>query len=113
MPHVDLDERRKCKREYKARLRARRREEYKAPAPSFNVVERKRKPIVHQYNLYPPLISLATVNILTLEEIEAKYGKLGGERELPKNQARWVNIEDTCEAAADAIRSLGSKDNGN
>ncbi len=33
--------------------------------------------------------------------------------ELPKNQARWVNIEDTCEAAADAIRSLGSKDNGN
>ena len=74
MPHVDLDERRKCKREYKARLRARRREEYKAPAPAFNIVERKRKPIVHQYNLYPPPISLAPVNILTLAEIEAKYG---------------------------------------
>ena len=72
MPHADREERRKCKREYKARLRERRREEYKAPA--FNVVERKRKPIVHQYNLYPPPISLAPVNILTLAEIEAKYG---------------------------------------
>jgi hypothetical protein len=79
MPHVDLDERRKCKREYKARLRARRREEYKAPAPSFNVVARRLKPApVYQINLAP--ISLAPVNILTLEEIEAKYGKLGGER---------------------------------
>jgi hypothetical protein len=65
---------------HKAKLRSKRREEYKAPAPAFNVVERKRKPIVHQYNLYPPPISLAPVNILTLEEIEAKYGKLGGER---------------------------------
>ncbi len=79
MPHAELEERRKCKRESKARMRERRREEYKAPA--FNVVERKRKPIVHQYNLYPPPISLAPVNILTLEEIEAKYGFLkGGER---------------------------------
>jgi hypothetical protein len=79
MPHADLDKRRKCKRAHKAKLRARRREEYKAPAS--NVVERKRKPIVHQYNLYPPPISLAPVNILTLEEIEAKYGSLkGGER---------------------------------
>ena len=76
MPHVDLDERRKCKRESKARMRERRREEYKAPAPAFNIVERKRKPIVHQYNLYPPPISLAPVNILTLEEIEAKYGSV-------------------------------------
>ena len=81
MPHVDLDERRKCKRESKARMRAKRREEYLSVAPAFNVVERKRKPIVHQYNLYPPPISLAPVNILTLEEIEAKYGSLnGGER---------------------------------
>jgi hypothetical protein len=80
MPQVDLDERRKCKRKYKARLRAKRREEYKAPAPGINIVERKRKPIVHQYNFYPPPVSLAPVNILTLEEIEAKYGKLGGER---------------------------------
>jgi len=81
MPHVDLDERRKCKRAYKARLRERRREEYKAPAPGINIVERKRKPIVHQYNFYPPPVSLAPVNILTLEEIEAKYGPLkGGER---------------------------------
>jgi hypothetical protein len=55
-------------------MREKRREEYKAPAPAFNIVERKRKPIVHQYNLYPPPISLAPVNILTLEEIEAKYG---------------------------------------
>ena len=76
MPHVDLDARRKCKRAYKARLRAKRREEYAAPAPHFNVVERKRKPIVHQYNLYPPPISLAPVNILTLEQIEAKYGSV-------------------------------------
>ncbi len=74
MPHAELEERRKCKRAYKARLRARRREEYKAPAPGINIVERKRKTIVHQYNLYPPPISLAPVNILTLEEIEAKYG---------------------------------------
>jgi hypothetical protein len=74
MPHVDLDERRKCKREYKARLRAKRREEYKAPAPGVNIVARKFKPIVHQYNFYPPPVSLAPVNILTLEEIEAKYG---------------------------------------
>ena len=81
MPHVDLDKRRKCKRAHKTKLRARRREEYKAPAPASNVVERKRKPIVHQYNLYPPPISLAPVNILTLEEIETKYGPLqGGER---------------------------------
>jgi hypothetical protein len=80
MPHADLEERRKCKRESKARMRKRRREEYKAPAPAFNIVERKRKPIVHQYNLYPPPISLAPVNILTLEQIEAKYGRLGGER---------------------------------
>ncbi len=81
MPHADLEERRKCKREYKARLRARRREEYKAPAPGINIVERKRKPIVHQYNFYPPPVSLAPVNILTLEQIEAKYGSLkGGER---------------------------------
>ena len=74
MPHVDLDARRKCKRAYKARLRAKRREEYRSVAPAFNVVARKPKPIVHQYNLYPPPISLAPVNILTLEEIEAKYG---------------------------------------
>ena len=76
MPHVDLDERRKCKRAYKARLREKRREEYRSVAPAFNIVERKRKPIVHQYNLYPPPISLAPVNILTLEEIEAKYGSV-------------------------------------
>jgi hypothetical protein len=74
MPHADLDERRKCKRESKARMRARRREEYRSVAPAFNVVARKLKPIVHQYNLYPPPISLAPVNILTLEQIEAKYG---------------------------------------
>ena len=74
MPHVDLDERRKCKRASKARLRAKRRDEYRSAAPAFNIVERKRKPIVHQYNLYPPPISLAPVNILTLAEIEAKYG---------------------------------------
>ena len=74
MPHVNLDERRKCKSAYKARLRAKRREEYKAPAPGVNVVARKPKPLVHQYNFYPPEISLAPVNILTLEEIEAKYG---------------------------------------
>jgi hypothetical protein len=73
MPHVDLEERRKCKRESKARKR---REEYRSAAPAFNIVERKRKPIVHQYNLYPPPISLAPVNILTLEEIEAKYGSV-------------------------------------
>ena len=48
MPHVDLDERRKCKREYKARLREKRREEYRSVAPAFNIVERKRKPIEHQ-----------------------------------------------------------------
>lgn len=72
MPHVDLEERRKCKRASKAR--AKRREEYRSVAPAFNIVERKRKPIVHQYNLYPPPISLAPVNILTLEQIEAKYG---------------------------------------
>jgi len=72
MPHVNFDERRKCKRESKARMRARRREEYRSVAPAFNVVE--RKPIVHQYNIYPPPISLAPVNILTLEDIEAKYG---------------------------------------
>ena len=71
MPHVDLEERRKRKRASKARMR---REEYRSAAPAFNVVERKRKPIVHQYNLYPPPISLAPVNILTLEQIEAKYG---------------------------------------
>lgn len=71
MPHVDLEERRKCKRASKARKR---REEYLSVAPAFNVVARKRKPIVHQYNLYPPPISLAPVNILTLEQIEAKYG---------------------------------------
>ena len=76
MPHVDPDERRKCKRTSKARLRSKRREEYKAPAPGINIVERKRKPIVHQYNLYPPPVSLAPVNILTLEEIEAKYGSV-------------------------------------
>jgi hypothetical protein len=80
MPHVDLDERRKCKRAYKARLRARRREEYKAPAPGINIVERKRKPIVHQYNFYPPPVSLAPVNILTLEQIETKYGPVEGRR---------------------------------
>jgi hypothetical protein len=74
MPQVDLDERRKCKRKSKARMREKRREEYRSAAPAFNVVERKRKPIVHQYNLYPPPISLAPVNILTLEQIEAKYG---------------------------------------
>lgn len=74
MPHVDLDERRKCKREYKARLRAKRREENRSAAPGANVVARKFKPILHQYNFYPPPISLAPVNILTLEEIEAKYG---------------------------------------
>jgi hypothetical protein len=74
MPHADLEERRKCKRESKARVRAKRREEYRSVAPAFNIVARKRKPIVHQYNLYPPPISLAPVNILTLEEIEAKYG---------------------------------------
>ena len=74
MPHVDFDERRKCKRESKARTRAKRREEYRSIAPAFNIVERKRKPIAHQYNLYPPPISLAPVNILTLAEIEAKYG---------------------------------------
>ena len=71
MPHADLEERRKCKRKSKARKR---REEYRSVAPAFNIVERKRKPIVHQYNLYPPPISLAPVNILTLEQIEAKYG---------------------------------------
>ena len=71
MPHADLEERRKCKRESKARKR---REEYRSVAPAFNVVARRRKPIVHQYNLYPPPISLAPVNILTLAEIEAKYG---------------------------------------
>ena len=71
MPHADLEERRKCKRASKARKR---REEYRSAAPAFNVVARKRKPIVHQYNLYPPPISLAPVNILTLAEIEAKYG---------------------------------------
>jgi len=71
MPHADLEERRKCKRASKARMR---REEYRSVAPAFNVVARKRKPIVHQYNLYPPPISLAPVNILTLEQIEAKYG---------------------------------------
>ena len=74
MPHVNLDERRKCKSAYKARLRAKRREEYKAPAPGVNIVARKPKPLVHQYNFYPPPVSLAPVNILTLEEIEAKYG---------------------------------------
>jgi len=74
MPHVDLEERRKCKRESKARMRAKRREEYRSVAPAFNIVECRRKPIVHQYNLYPPPISLAPVNILTLEQIEAKYG---------------------------------------
>ena len=77
MPHADLEERRKCKRASKARMR---REEYRSTAPAFNVVERKRKPIVHQYNLYPPPISLAPVNILTLEQIEAKYGSVN-ERE--------------------------------
>ena len=76
MPHVDLEERRKCKRESKARMREKRREEYRSVAPAFNIVERKRKPIVHQYNLYPPPISLALVNILTLEQIEAKYGSV-------------------------------------
>ena len=76
MPHADLEERRKCKRESKARMREKRREEYRSAAPAFNVVARKRKPIVHQYNLYPPPISLAPVNILTLEEIEAKYGSV-------------------------------------
>ena len=81
MPHAELEERRKCKRESKARMRAKRREEYRSIAPGINIVERKRKPIVHQYNFYPPPISLAPVNILTLEEIEAKYGFLkGGER---------------------------------
>ena len=74
MPHVDIEERRKCKRESKARARAKRLAEYRSVAPAFNIVERKRKPIVHQYNLYPPPISLAPVNILTLAEIEAKYG---------------------------------------
>lgn len=73
MPHVDLEERRKCKRESKARMREKRREEYKAPAPAFNVVARRLKPApVYQINLAP--ISLAPVNILTLAEIEAKYG---------------------------------------
>ena len=76
MPHADLEERRKRKRESKARMRAKRREEYRSAAPAFNIVERKRKPIVHQYNLYPPPISLAPVNILTLEQIEAKYGSV-------------------------------------
>jgi hypothetical protein len=76
MPHADLEERRKCKRESKARMRAKRREAYRSVAPAFSVVERKRKPIVHQYNLYPPPISLAPVNILTLAEIEAKYGSV-------------------------------------
>ena len=76
MPHVDLEERRKCKRESKARMREKRREEYRSVAPAFNVVARKPKPIVHQYNLYPPPISLAPVNILTLAEIEAKYGSV-------------------------------------
>ena len=51
MPHADLEERRKCKRESKARMREKRREEYRSVAPAFNIVERKRKPIVHQYNL--------------------------------------------------------------
>jgi hypothetical protein len=73
MPHVDLDARRKCKRAYKARARAKRREEYAAPAPHFNVVERKRNPPPVN-RLDPQSISLAPVNILTLEEIEAKYG---------------------------------------
>jgi len=76
MPHADLEERRKCKRASKARMREKRREEYRSVAPAFNIVERKRKPIVHQYNLYPPPISLAPINILTLEEIEAKYGSV-------------------------------------
>jgi hypothetical protein len=76
MPHADLEERRKCKRESKARMREKRREEYRSAAPAFNVVARKPKPIVHQYNLYPPPISLAPVNILTLEQIEAKYGSV-------------------------------------
>jgi hypothetical protein len=62
MPHVDISERLKCKREYKA------------PAPGINIVARKSKQIVHQYNFYPPPITLAPVNILTLAEIEAKYG---------------------------------------
>ena len=74
MPHADMEKRRKCKRASKARMREKRREEYRSVAPAFNIVERKRKPIVHQYNLYPPPISLAPVNILTLEQIEAKYG---------------------------------------
>ena len=79
MPHADLEERRKCKRAYKARLRAKRREEYKAPAPSFNVVARRLKPApVYQINLAP--ISLAPVNILTLEQIEAKYGPVNDGR---------------------------------
>lgn len=80
MPHVDLEERRKCKRAYKARLRAKRREEYAAPAPHFNVVERKRNPPPPVNRLGPQSISLAPVNILTLEEIEAKYGSVN-ERE--------------------------------
>ena len=74
MPHVDLDARRKCKRAYKARLRAKRRDEYRSNSPGANIVARKPKPLVHQYNFYPPPVSLAPVNILTLEEIEAKYG---------------------------------------
>lgn len=73
MPHVDLEERRKCKRESKARMREKRREEYRSVAPAFNVVARRLKPApVYQINLAP--ISLAPVNILTLEQIEAKYG---------------------------------------
>lgn len=76
MPHLNAEQANECKRRSRARIRAQRKEEYRSNAPAFNVVARKLKaPQINQFTVPPP-ISLAPLNILTLAEIEAKYGKI-------------------------------------
>lgn len=85
MPHKDPAARRAMQRQALALKRAKQRAEWKAPAPFLNVTrshryrreEMQRKAILAAAKQQePPPITLPVVRMLTLEEIEAKYGRI-------------------------------------